>query len=92
MAFSYTDGTLPKLLKVGVCKLAYEMYTNRLPVKNVEVKMNLGVDLGVPADKSGFVGLYELFAEHPQFDCDGHNWRFFHTPTPAPTATNTNTP
>lgn len=91
MAFAYSDATLPTLLKVGVCKLAYEMYSDRMPITNVEVQMNLGVDLGVKAE-NGFVGLLELFTKFPEFDCDGHEWRFFQTPTPIPTATVTPTP
>lgn len=92
MAFSYSDGTLPTLLKVGVCKLAYEMYMGRMPVSNVEVKMNLDVDLGVTEDDNGFVDLLELFTAFPNFDCDEHDWRFAQTPTPVPTATITPTP
>lgn len=85
MAFAYSDGTLPTLLKVGVCKMAYEVYMGRMPVSNVEVRMNLDVNLGVTADENGFVGLLELFTKFPNFDCDGHEWSFFQTPTPIPT-------
>lgn len=93
LAFAYSDGTLPTLLKVGACKLAYNFYKHTAPIDgDWEVEMNVGPLVEATQDDRGFVKLLDVFKANPNFDCDGHDWNFAQTPTPVPTATITPTP